>query len=112
MRWEPRVPLVPWSDIEASDLTEANNGEPEMYRDTHDGKPERQLGLHIVGQYDPLLSLGLIALRCERHGTTLIPISMAIAETPPFVDTRQPVLAGVQSNPRRTMERPPDYGEQ
>lgn len=100
-RWSIRVPNVPWSDIEASDLREANDGEPELYRDTHDGSPERQLGLHVVGQYDSHLSLGLIAVRCERRGTQLIPMSMAIAETPPFIDTSQPALACLQSNPRR-----------
>lgn len=108
-RWPIRVPNVPWSDL-APDLVEA--ADVEMSRDTHFGKPERHLGLHVVGQYDRGLSLGLIALRCERHGAKLVPISMAIAETPPFIDTRQPTLVGAQSNPVRYHERPTDYGEQ
>lgn len=110
--WDIRVPNVPWSVIEASDLCEANKGQgPELVRDVYGAKHERHLGINVVGQYDPYLSLGLIAVRCERQGSALVPIGLAIAETPPFIDTRQPALACVQSNPKRYPERPPDYGE-
>lgn len=97
-RWEIRVPNVPWSDIEASDLCEANQGELELYRDTQVGPlAERHVGMHVVGQYDSWLSLGILAIRCERKGRTLIPVSMAIADTPPA----HPALLCVQSNPQR-----------
>lgn len=89
-----RVPLVPWSDIEPSDLCEANGGDLEMYRDTRVGPvAERQLAMVVVGQFDRGIALGLIAVRCERHGGRLIPLSLQIPETP--------IVVNVQSNPRR-----------
>lgn len=78
-----RVPLVPWSEIEASDLCEANSGHIEYCRDTQrNGAAERHLGMHVLGTYDHSLSLGVIAMRCSRHGAKLIPLSLAIADTP------------------------------
>jgi hypothetical protein len=102
-RWAERYPLVPWSDI-ARDLYEANNGEVELYRDTHSGtQAERQIGVHVVGQYDSSVSLGLVAIRCERHGERLVPLTISIAETPPFIDTRSPILIA-HSNPVRHLD--------
>lgn len=94
--WPERVPNVPWSDIELSDCREANKGEVELYRDTQvHGRAYRQIGMHVVGQYDRALSLGLVCLRCERHGDTLIPLTLSIPETPAVV------LNPVQRNPQR-----------
>lgn len=90
-----RYALVPWSDIRPSDLME--QGDPELVRDC---RHERHLGLHVRGEY--VASLGLLAIRCERHHGWLLPLSMAIADTPPFVNTDQDADAiPVQSNPRR-----------
>lgn len=55
-------------------------GEPEYVRDL---PHERQLGLQIHGQIVPYL--GLLAIRCTRRGTTLIPLTLSIAETPIYV---------------------------
>lgn len=67
-----RYARVPWSEIEQSDLIE--QGKPELVRDC---RRERHLGLNIKGQY--VHSLGILAVRCERYGDDLFPISMAIA---------------------------------
>jgi hypothetical protein len=81
--WPDRVPLVPWGDMEPSDCREANSGDIELTRDIHvNGRAFRQIGMHVIGQYDNSLSLGLICLRCERKGETLIPLSLSIPETP------------------------------
>ncbi len=94
-----RVPLVPWSDIEPSDLCEANGGELEMYRDTRIGSvAERQIGMVVVGQFNRGIALGLIAVRCERQGAKLIPLSLQIPETPIAISPRESAL---HSNPRR-----------
>lgn len=85
--------LTAWSDIPPSDLRE--QGEPEIVRDL---RHERHLGLHIKGEY--VTSLGLLAIRCERHYGWDLPLSMAIAETPSFIDTDDAMHA-LHSNPRR-----------
>lgn len=79
-RWRDRVPLVSWSDIAPSDLHE--QGDPELVRDCY---RERHLGLHVLGTYG--ISLGLLAIRCERRGADEIPLTLSIAETPPVIDT-------------------------
>ena len=80
------MPNVPWSEIEPSDLVEANHAEVELFRDTHlNGRAYRQIGMHVVGSIDPYLSLGLVCLRCERKGDTLIPLTLSIPETPSAV---------------------------
>lgn len=99
--WPERVPNVQWDVIEPSDLREANNAELELYRDTQvNGHAERQIGMHVLGTYDPSLSLGLVCLRCERHGDTLIPLTMCIPETP-MVTPSAEMFAQVQQSPRR-----------
>lgn len=81
--------LVPWW-LPDSDLRPANNGEFELSRDLQrNGKPEKQIGLHVWGQSDHPPSLGMIALRCERHGEQLIPLTLQIPETP-MVTERKP----------------------
>ena len=71
---------MPWDWLEQSDLWV--QGPPEYTRyvsGTLRRSPEMHLGLNIVGQYVP--HLGLLAIRCERKGDTVTPISVAIAET-------------------------------
>jgi hypothetical protein len=73
----------PWCILE-SDLCPANHGKPEFTRDvrTPEGQPQRHLALHVTQQFHPGASLGLVALRCERRGTKLIPISLSIPDSP------------------------------
>lgn len=100
--WATRHPVVPWDVIAPADCREANHGEVELYRDTQiHGRAYRQIGMHVVGSYDPALSLGLICLRCERRGDTLIPLTLSIPETP--IVLREP--APVQRNPVRHIYR-------
>lgn len=104
--WAVRVPLVPWSDIKF-DVCEANDGEVELTRDVHvNGRAERQIGMLCVTQYRRDVALGLIAIRCERHGDQLIPLTCAIPETPAAVIAEPPP---VQSNPVRRRYRDDDY---
>lgn len=106
--WPTRRPLVRWGDIDGSDLKEANHGQIELCRDVQvDGRPERHIGMLVVGQYERSLALGLVALRCERRGESLIPLTCSIPETPAtVVPTPAPVPA--QSNPRRRTTRHDD----
>lgn len=81
--WRTFEPLVPWDCLESSDCKEANDGELELYRDTHvNGQAQRQIGMMAVGQFDHSLVLGLVAIRCERRGDQLIPLTLSIPETP------------------------------
>ena len=65
---------IPWS-LPDSDLCEANRGELELYRDCQiNGRPQRQIAMHVVGSCNPNLSLGLVAIRCERHGDGTEPL--------------------------------------
>lgn len=108
--WRTFEPLVPWDCLDASDCREANEGQVEMYRDCHSignafvpyPHAERQLGLVVLGQFDPSMVLGMVAVRCERKGSdVLIPLSLSIPETPIAV-------APTQSGPRRYLDDP-DY---
>ena len=53
---------------------------------------ERHVALSVVGTYG--VSLGLLAIRCERRGASLLPLTLSIADNPIPVDP-------LQSNPRR-----------
>jgi hypothetical protein len=90
---ETRYPKVPWGDISASDLCE--EGEPELVRDFNQ---ERQIGLSVRGTYG--IVLGILALRCEWNGRTIMPLTMAIADTPIIMDDDL-VRAHSSSRPRR-----------
>lgn len=81
---------VPWW-LPDSDLREADGGEPALRRDLLvNGKAERHFGLHVWGQVEPCPpSLGLVAVRCERQGSTVIPISLSIPDTPITIETRR-----------------------
>lgn len=97
-----RYTTCPWN-LPDSDLVP--QGDPELVRDLHQ---ERQLALHVLGTHG--VSLGLIALRCERHGELLTPLSLCIPDTP-IVTMPAPAPAmnlALLSNPRRIV----DYGEQ
>ena len=75
-----RHTLVPWH-IESADLVEA--GDPELVRDLLvEGRAERHLALHVVGQFNPGLSLGLLAIRWVREGARVIPETLSIPDTP------------------------------
>jgi hypothetical protein len=91
---------VPWWLLD-SDLCPAHEGEPDLtlIRDlrTPEGQPQRHLALQVMRQYKPGELLGLVAIRCERRGERLTPISMAIPDGPIEV----PEVDGLQSNPRR-----------
>ena len=73
-----RYARVPWSWIAPSDLREA--GPPELTRDIRKfGRAERHLCLAIKGEYVP--TLGMVAIRCERHSGWELPLSLAIVDT-------------------------------
>ena len=88
--------MYPWH-IEDSDLVEA--GDPELVRDL---ASERQIGLHIVTSCPCRLSLGVLALRCERKGATVIPLTLSIADTPIAMPVRKSAMdVTLLSGPRR-----------
>ena len=87
-----RYTRTPWGEVAASDLEP--QGEPEtviVYR------REEHLGLVVRGTFG--VTLGMLGVRCERHGSILSPIGLAIADTPIAIDT-----GTLQSNPRRNEE--------
>lgn len=88
--WQVFYSLVPWW-LPDTDLVEADNGELAYTRDlrTITGRAERHLAMPVVGQYDRGCFLGLIAIRCERRGSSLVPMACAIPETP-IVEVRAP----------------------
>lgn len=106
---------VPWL-IADSDLNEANDGEVEYYRDLLvQGQSERHIGLLVTGQFDPSLVLGMVAIRCARQGATLIPLALAIPETPVAIEAppKRPALdVTLLSAPvrKRVTEDRRDYG--
>jgi hypothetical protein len=75
----PKILLlrIPWDrDLEASDLTPAGTM---LTRDTRlFGHAERHLAFPVTGTFG--VALGLLALRCARHGERLIPLTSAIPE--------------------------------
>jgi len=74
-----RYPIVPWGDLEASDMRESKAGY--WQRDVRGyGMRERQVALHVIGSYDTSLSLGLIAIRCDLAGGRLDPMTLSIPE--------------------------------
>lgn len=92
-RYETRYLVVPWGDLTPADLQPQGAPETELtYR------REVHLGLHVRGTFG--VTLGMLAVRCETHGSALEPLSLAIAETPPLVQLEVPA----QSNPRRIAE--------
>ena len=75
----PRYVLVPWGDVEPSDVREAQSGI--LQRDTrYYGATERQYALHVLGSYDASLSLGLVAIRCQRIGPRVDPLTLSIPD--------------------------------
>lgn len=91
-----RLSLVPWW-LPDSDLREANDGEAELVRDlVRNGKPERQFGLQVFGQATAPPSLGLIAIRCQRRGGTVTPLTLSIPETPMVVEAREPATVPIR----------------
>lgn len=55
-----------------------------------DHAPERQIAMHVTGSVHPSLSLGMVAVRCERRGEQLIPLTLSIPETPIVVRGQRP----------------------
>lgn len=90
-----RFAKSPWSDVAPSDLVE--QGKPDFHRDC---RRERHIGLCIRGEY--VANLGVLAVRCERYGEDLFPISMAIVpdkwEPPDPVD---PIRASLRLETQR-----------
>lgn len=79
----PRYTRAPWH-IEPSDLRESESGY--WSRDvvmSFTGRRERQYALHITGSVRPDLSLGLLAIRCERVGSLVRPLTLSIPENVP-----------------------------
>jgi hypothetical protein len=73
--------LCPWW-LEHTDLNPADGGE--IQRDSLvNGSSERQFGLVVHGTFDATLVLGMIAIRCERKGDQVTPLSMMWADVPP-----------------------------
>lgn len=81
-----RYVLVPWGDIEPSDLRE---GQAVLTRDIRNirklGRGERHLCMPVMGEYVP--QLGMMAIRCERHSGWELPLSMALVDTAIAVNT-------------------------
>jgi hypothetical protein len=75
----PKILLlrIPWDrDLEASDLTPAGTL---LTRDTRVyGQAERHLAMPVIGTFGG--ALGLVAIRCAKHGERLIPLTSAIPE--------------------------------
>lgn len=88
MRFVKRYVAVPWGDVKPSDLEP--QGEAET---TIDYRHETHLGLYVKGEH--IAYLGMLAVRCESRGMSLVPIGLAIADTPALEQVP------VQSNPRR-----------
>jgi hypothetical protein len=67
-----------------------------------EGQGQRHFGLPVLGQFDASLSLGMLAIRCERKGSTVIPLMLSLVDSPP-IETRTPTMDMrlLQSNPRR-----------
>jgi hypothetical protein len=83
MRCRPIESLVPWW-LEHADVNAADEGQLALSSDVmKDGQPQRLLAMHVVGQIRRDVSLGLVAIRCERHRGELIPLTLCIPDTPP-----------------------------
>jgi hypothetical protein len=77
----PRYVKVQWGDVEPSDVRESQAGL--WSRDCRAyGVAERQYALHVIGSYDPSLSLGLVAIRCRRTGELITPLTLSIPDAP------------------------------
>lgn len=100
MRHPRRWSLVPWW-LPNSDLWPANR-KLDLSRDcrTLEGQPQRHLALYVTQQHRPGQMLGLLAIRCERRGERITPISLSIPESAIIV----PPVTEWQSNPRRTQD--------
>ena len=78
--------LVPWrqAEIPDQDFLPASG---EMHRDTRSafGRGERQYALPVEGQSGVCCGpeLGMLAIRCTRHGELVIPEKIAIADLGP-----------------------------
>lgn len=95
---------VPWW-LERSDLNEANGGDPEFTRDLQvNGHAEKHFGLVVTGQINWSVVLGMIAIRCEREGTTMRPISLSIPDTPPGLTRPVPAEAPFAAFPQQTYQ--------
>jgi hypothetical protein len=84
VRWERRYVSVPWGDIAPGDLQP--QGEPDTVIEY---RHETHVGLYVKGEH--VAYLAMLAVRCESKGMDLVPISMAIADTPILVDTTRTV---------------------
>lgn len=97
--WSRHWSRVPWW-LPDSDLVEADDGKLGYTRDVRiNGKPERQIAMHVVGQFSPVCVLGLLAVRCEWEGGRLVPMTCAIPDTVAVGVVTDPVFV---SNPRRS----------
>jgi hypothetical protein len=56
-----------------------------------DGQAQRHFGLPVLGQFDPSLSLGMVAIRCERAKGLIVPLALALVDSPP-VEARTPMM--------------------
>ena len=44
-------------------------------------RKERQFALHVIGSLNPRLSLGLVAIRCQREPGGIVPLTLSIPDT-------------------------------
>lgn len=91
--WQRRYAQAPWSEIAPADLEP--QGDPET---AIDYRHETHLGLYVKGEHIPYI--GMLAVRCESRGMHLVPIGLAIADTP-IACHHAPVQSGVQRHPYR-----------
>jgi len=70
---------VRWDWLEETDIESV--GPPEYRRNTAGlrTKPQQQIAMIVTGQY--VERLGLVCLRCERKGESLLPLTLSIADT-------------------------------
>jgi hypothetical protein len=81
--------LCPWF-IAEEDVNAAESGL--FSRDLQlEGQAQRHYGLQVLGTFDHSLALGMVAIRCERKKGQMLPLALALVDSPP-VDTRTPAM--------------------
>jgi hypothetical protein len=81
--------LCPWF-IAEEDVNPAESGL--FSRDLQMGvQAQRHYGLQVLGTFDPSLSLGMLAIRCERKKGQMLPLAIAWVDAPP-AETRTPAM--------------------
>jgi hypothetical protein len=91
---------APWL-VEETDVNPAESGLFSRDLQIHN-QPQRHYGLAVLGTFDHSLTLGMIAIRCERHKGQMYPLTLALVDAPP-PEARTPTmdLSLLKRNPVR-----------